>query len=196
MKTCLTTIAFLLFITLTSAQQPEKRGYIALTIGPAFPVGDFIDKSFSSSISGKAENGYSNSFINFGYRFGKNLGISAAIFYGEHDVNGSGDNDWWQVTGITAGPQYSFFPGKKFEADLKARFGLLITQKVIDESGNSDGFGDGFGMDIRASLHYNVFKRWCLIAETGYFAANQKYGDGSSGKLQVIVTGLGIGFRF
>jgi hypothetical protein len=147
-------------------------------------------------MAGAALNGYSNSLLNFGYRFGKNIGISAAFFYGELFINGGGDDDWWQVIGITAGPQYTFFPGKKFESDLKARIGLLGTQKVVDTYANGDGLGTGFGLDLRASLRYNLFKRWCLLAETGYFVASQKYGDGHSGKLQAIAIEFGIGFRF
>ncbi|MFZ4547483.1 MAG: hypothetical protein ACOYN4_08615 [Bacteroidales bacterium] len=195
MKIFLLTIALVINVVSTSAQLPAKKGYIAIPVGPAFPVGDFADKSISNPMAGAALNGYCNSLINFGYRFGKRIGVSAAFFYGEHFISDRGESDWWQVVGITVGPQYTFFLGKKFETDLKARLGLLITQKVIDTYANDDGLGNGFGLDLRASLRYNLFKRWCLLAETGYFAADQKYGDGHKGKLQAITAELGIGFR-
>ena len=56
----------------------ETRGYIGLTMGPAIPVGSFADKDLNNDKSGLAKPGFNLSLVNFGYRFGKHFGISAA----------------------------------------------------------------------------------------------------------------------
>ena len=65
----------------TSAQEKERietRGYIGLTMGPAFSLGNFAKKDISNEKSGYAKTGFNLSLVNFGYRFGKHFGISAA----------------------------------------------------------------------------------------------------------------------
>ena len=52
------------------AQAIEKKGYIGITLGPSFPLADFADNSLSNTKAGYAKRGFSDSFINFGYRFG------------------------------------------------------------------------------------------------------------------------------
>lgn len=196
MKSRIWFIALLLISTLANAQIPGKKGYIALSIGPSFPVGDFADKSPDNISAGRAENGYINSILNAGYRIGDHLGVCFTFLYCEYNIGEENSNDWWQVTGLNAGLQYTFFPDRKFEVDLKAKAGLIVSSYVLDSYANGDRLGTSFGLDLRSSVRYNIFRRWCLLAEGGYITANQKYGDGHKGKLQAVLTGLGFGFRF
>jgi hypothetical protein len=196
MKRQLFMLAIMMLSFIAVAQTPDRKGYVALSIGPSFPVGDFAGKSAGNISAGLAENGYISNILNVGYRIGDHLGACFAFFYGEYKIGEENSNDWWQVTGLSAGPQYTFLPGGKFEVDLKARIDFLMTQKVIDFYGTEEDDGRGLGIDLRATLRYNLFKRWCLLAEVGYFDANQKFGDGHKGKIQAVLTGFGVGFRF
>lgn len=177
------------------AQNNEKKGFIGISIGPAIPIGSFANKSLSDPHAGFAKTGYSDSFINFGYLFNKKFGISASIFYNEHNVDKSVTEDWWKLSGVTAGPMYALPLSEKLTFDIKAKIGFLGTTLIVDTYENQDNVGSGLGIDIRSGLRYNLARRWCLFAETGLVHSNQKMGDGRKGKIQFLLTGFGIGFR-
>jgi hypothetical protein len=66
----------------TSAQEKtriETKGYIGLSLGPSFPLGNFADKNSDNNKAGYAKTGIGITLANFGYKFGKHLGISAAL---------------------------------------------------------------------------------------------------------------------
>ena len=79
MKKTFLTAAFLLFIFLNSYSQIGKqKGYLSLTIGPSFPIGNYAKSDVTNSLSGLAKMG---GVINISYcrLTGKNFGIAATL---------------------------------------------------------------------------------------------------------------------
>lgn len=177
------------------AQTNEKKGYIGIVLGPSFPISDFGDNSINNKYAGYAKTGYSDSFINFGYIFGKNLGISVSVFFSSYDIDTTATDYWWEVMGITAGPMLSIPVSDKLFFETKLNFGFVGVNYVTDGYLHKENEANGLGIDIRTSLRYNLFKRWCIIIESGFLSSNQIKLDGRDIKIQNINLGLGIAFR-
>jgi hypothetical protein len=195
MKRLLIFISVSIIATNIIAQNIEKKGFIGISIGPAIPLGSFASKSLTDSKAGFAKTGYSDSFINFGYNFNKKFGISASIFYNEHNVDKNVTEDWWKISGVTAGPMFSLPLSERFIFDIKTKIGLMGTSLIVDTYENQENIGSGIGIDIRSALRYNLARRWCIFTEAGLVHSNQKMGDGRKEKIQFILTGFGLGFR-
>ena len=192
----LRSLAFVVvFATAASAQRQERRGFIGIGIGPSVPVGTFADASPVNPRAGRATPGYTNTFVNIGYRRGERFGIAAALSYSEYLIDDVGDDDWWQVTGVALGPMYSVPLGEKGAVDLKAMFGLMATAEIIDGFGTDGRWGNGLMIDLRSAVRYDVFRRWCVFAEVGFMSSNQTIWDGTRKDVRVLTSGLGVAFR-
>jgi hypothetical protein len=185
-------LAILFGTSSVSAQSDDRKAFIGLTIGPSIPFGAFADKSNQPAV-GHAKLGYNSSLLNLGRRFGKHFGVAATLFYNEHDIDDPAGDDWWQVAGITAGPMYSRAITDKTILDLKLKLGLIATTQVIDSYENKRG--SGLATDARASLRYNVLRRWCLLAEGGVLVSNQSFDDGSKVGFRALISGFGVAYR-
>jgi hypothetical protein len=187
---------FTFFIQKTYAQEIAHKGFIAITMGPSFPLGKFPLNTYNDENAEFIKTGYSDSFINFGYLINRNFGFCASVFYDQNDIDKTSSEMWWMIVGITAGPMYSIPFKDKFFFDLKAKTGLVGTNMVIDEYAYPETTGSGPGIDLRASLRYNFSKRWGLLTETGYLFSRQKFGDGHKGKIQTVNLGIGVSYNF
>lgn len=179
-----------------SAQQQERRGFIGLGIGPSVPFGSFRDASRNNPRAGSALPGYTDTMLNIGYRRGARFGIASFFAYGEYVMRESGNDDWWQVAEITVGPMYTYPISRRSALDLKATAGFLALTPVIDSFTTQDATGGGFGLDMRATLRYDVFRRWAVFAEGGVQSANVYYpATGNHTDVRVLVSGLGFAYR-
>jgi hypothetical protein len=93
--------------------------------------------------------------------------------------------------GITLGPMMTFRLINKLNIDLKLEVGRAFTIEVVDELADSDSFGKGFALDLCTTLRYNIYKRWSLLTEAGYFATSQKFPHNHRVKMQKIYLGFG-----
>lgn len=177
------------------AQDEERRGFIGLGIGPSAPFGSFADESPTRAGAGRAAPGYTSTLVNLGYRFGERFGVAAAFWYSEYDMRDLEDDDWWQVAGLTAGPMYSHRLGAKGALDLKAMAGLLALTPVIDSYDTADGTGRGLVLDLRATLRYDVLRRWAVFAEGGIHVSDASFNSGGRQDVRALISGLGVAFR-
>jgi hypothetical protein len=177
------------------AQDDVRRGFIGLGIGPSAPFGSFADTSLVNTRAGRATPGYTSTLLNLGYRFGRRFGVAAALSYSEYVMRNSGDDDWWQVASLTVGPMYSHPLNRKTALDLKAMLGLLALTPVVDSYSTSDGTGSGLGVDMRAALRYDVFRRWAVFAETGVQASSVSFDSGVRNDFRTVISGFGVAFR-
>lgn len=178
------------------AQTEERRGFIGLGIGPSLPFGTFADASAGNPRAGRAFPGYIDTMLNIGYRRGERFGIAAFFSYGEYVMRNGGDDDWWQVAGLTVGPMYTYPLSAKAAVDLKATVGLMALTPVIDNFTTSDETGNGLNLDMRAAVRYDVFRRWALFAEGGVQSSNVSFpASGARTDVRVLVSGLGIAYR-
>lgn len=177
------------------AQHQERRGFIGLGIGPSAPFGSFALASSVNPRAGRATPGYTDTFLNLGYRFRQRLGVAAAFSYSEYAMRDGGDDDWWQVAGLTVGPMYSLRLNDKTALDLKAMFGRIALTPIVDNYTTDDGTGSGLGVDMRAAVRYDVFRRWALFAEGGLQASDVSFTSGVRKDFRALISGFGIAFR-
>ena len=191
--------AFSLLVLFTAesalAQHEERRWFIGLGIGPSAPLGSFADASSHNARAGRATPGYTDTFLNLGYRVGQRFGVAAAFSYGEYIMRDGGGDDWWQVAGLTAGPMYSIPLNAKTALDLKAMFGRIALTPIIDSYETADATGSGLAVDMRATVRYDVFRRWALFAEGGLQSSGVSFDSGVRKDYRALISGFGIAFR-
>jgi len=195
MKKYISFLALILFGTGLFAQTDVGQCFIGLTLGPSFPVSDFGDNSLNNENPGFAKTGYSDNLLNFGFRLWKCFGVSASVIYSQYNVY-TNTADWWMIVGFTAGPMLTIPVTDKLFFDTKVNLGLVGASYLLDGYEYQENAGKGLGFDLRASFRYNLFKRWCLIAECGSLTSNQKFGDDRRRKIQNLNLGFGVAYRF
>ena len=192
-------LTLLLVPSLASAQEKnaeERRGFIGLSIGPSAPFGEFAQTSSEARPrAGDALPGYTDTFLNVSYRFKGRLGAAVAFWYSEHAMRDGGDDDWYQVAGLTAGPMYSLPLSRKTALDLKAMIGFVVLTPVVDSYTTVHDVGQGPAVDVRATLRYDIFKRWALFAEAGMHSAGVSFPTGLRRDVRVATSGFGVAFR-
>ena len=176
------------------AQSDGRKKYLALIIGPGLPIGGYANSPTASPGAGPALTGYIDTFANFAYRRGANMGIAASLAYGEFEMASPGDDDWWQVTVLTIGPMWVRPLAKKLDLELKTKGGMMATVEIIDSYSNAKGVG--FAVDLRSGLRYDAFRRWSALAEVGLVASSQKFDIGGSKTVQALVSGIGLAYRW
>lgn len=184
MKKLVFFLVFSFLWTFLFAQSEFDKAFIGITIGPSISLNNF------------AKNGYSDNFFNFGYKFYKKFGICASVFYSQYNEGTSGTDNWWGLAGLTIGPMYSMPIKDKFHFDLKAKFGYVTAQLVIDDYVYKENVGNGLGFELQASLRYNFTKRWGIMAEAIILHTNQKFFPIRQEKIKAITFGLGIAYNF
>lgn len=192
-----TVLALVLFgVEPALAQEPERRGFIGLGIGPSAPLGNFAEASSTNPRGGRATVGYTDTFLNIGYRFRQRLGVAAAFSYSEYPMRGgSGDDDWWQVATLTVGPMYSLRLNARAAVDVKAMVGLTAVTPVVEGYSTVDGVGSGVGLDVRVAVRYDVFRRWALFAEGGLQLAGISFTSGVQQDYAALISGFGVAYR-
>ncbi|HEX5001024.1 MAG TPA: hypothetical protein VFW78_00880 [Bacteroidia bacterium] len=192
MKPALLLSFILLFTFKVTAQEitpvdRKMKGYIAIMVGPAFPLGDFGDNDYANNEeAGMAKTGLSLTLIDFGYKFNSNFGVTASWFGGASPVDAQAIADalqrqyggGWRVEsgacgygGLFAGPLLSF-AYDHFDIDIKVTGGfasgifpeLKIYQtstflKQSSATGGSWGFGAGGGIRYHLSEKVSFITR-------------------------------------
>ena len=161
MKRNLVIILLILLSFNLYSQDSEKKGFIGITIGPSIPIGDFADKSQDNSDAGFANTGLNINLINFGYRFGKNLGLAASWFGTAYTANIIGEEIMWSLGGLLVGPMYYLPVDEKINFNLKCMIGFTAAQFEIIELNEGESSELGFGFDLGASTHFNLSEKWC-----------------------------------
>lgn len=181
-KTCI--LAFTLFILTLNwsqyiiAQEKKNQLFVGFTYTPSFPVGNFADNSINNENAGFAKNtfGIADILLDFEFIFKNNLGLSSTYIAEDYSIEQNDSESNLSFSCITLGPAYSFTFNKNFILDLKCQLGYVTSLLFLN--GNHDSLmGKGLGVDFRSLLRYQVFKRWCLIAQCGYFSSKQNFDD-------------------
>jgi len=185
-------LLILLLFALSSnllGQETPRKGYIGILMGPSFPFGEF--SATGQFYTGYAKSGLNINLVNFGYKFGRNLGIAAAWTGAAYPRDFFGADGMWGVGTLMAGPMLSFPIGKSFELDFKAMFAYtLLTLKR--EYSNDTSSTTGLGYDFGTMLHWNFKPKWALLLDFGtFFTKELDLGP----RISVFNTLLGIAYR-
>lgn len=202
MKNLLTLMVILLLNTFSSFSQ--DKGYIALSLGPSIPLGDFASKDMDKESAGFAKAGAIFD-ISFGYKLGKHFGISGLLrgqanktdaqamaneIAGKipFDMNVRVESETWSVGALMVGGYGSFPVDKKISIESRLMIGFLSANmpkvtfnlSTTDESAwvkRSSSTGSSFAYLIGAGIKYDAGKRVCVLANLDYLGANPQYND-------------------
>ncbi len=149
------TLLTLLFAFAINGQ--STRQYVSLSIGPSFPLGDFLKTDLNDSTSGWAKTGVALQ-VAYAYRFTHNFGITAIISYSGNGFNiaqyksalenahqdtmfsvQSGSN--WGSGGIMVGPYLRFPLSDKLSWDFRGLVGFYGSNspRVTIKATTADG---------------------------------------------------------
>jgi hypothetical protein len=160
----------------SQAQRPEKKGYVGISIGPAFPIQQRYD-SYNISISGNQIKynpntpvGLNFTLIDLGYRFGENWGMAFSWFgTGHYRVYKSG-TDKIETTsskgGLLIGPMYSFQVKEDVYLDFKLKAGRMVFNFEEKYNGDLTSYSSpmsNIGVEIGSTLRKNISRNWSLM---------------------------------
>jgi len=198
---CLLTFLALLISIKSQAQQPEKKGYIGISIGPAFPLQQRYD-SYNISISGNQIKynpntpvGLNLTLIDLGYRFGENWGIAFSWFGTGHYRSHSSGADKIETTtsmgGLLIGPMYSIPVKEEMYLDLKLKAGRMVLSFEEKYNGDLTSYSSpisNVGIEIGSALRKNISRNWSVMGNLNlqYF---------SDFRRKTINLTAGIGYR-
>lgn len=115
-KLLLAAIAMAFAVGAYAQEQTDiRKGYVGITLGPAFPTGD---------VEGSMVSGAQMTLVNFGYLLSPHIGI-AAKWFGNAFVSNEDSNIGIGVGGLVTGPLFSFATtDRKVEFDLIPMIGF------------------------------------------------------------------------
>jgi hypothetical protein len=178
----------------SNPQEYEHESYIGILLGPSFLTGDLANRVLINGRNYQATTGYSNHWINIGYRLKGNMGISFAGFGGQYNARSNDPNEWWSINGFLAGPMWTYSLSKRFLFDLKPRIGYAGS--ALNQSDNNQPQGNGWVLNPSASLRYNFARRWCIFTETGFMYSPQKIDQIGTVNFSSYNLGFGLGYRY
>mgnify|MGYP006176693219 CR=1 FL=1 len=198
MKQLFLIISFIL-LTLAGFTQ-DRSGYIGISLGPSFPVGDYA--ATSGENAGYADRGFNMSLVSFCYKFGERFGVAASWYGianppdGEALVEGVGFNDLyfsgqletslWSTSGMSAGLLVSF-PYTNFDLDIKTLIGFAGTRSPELKLTILDGFSSviilyeeqesniGLSLSFGGAIRYYMSEKWALSLNLDYFTTSAKF---------------------
>ena len=198
MKRIILTMAVVLTASFTNAQETDKetsnysKGYIGVSIGAAFPGSDLGDE---------AKTGLNLGFINAGYRFDKNWGLT--LNWGGTAFSDKEESSVIYSIGYLAfGPMVSFPLNKNIVLDLKPQYAM--TSGIIDTGDYGYGkvtLDKSSGFMLGSSVNFSLAKHWALSLNLDYLSTKFKeYNDGivivEKQDVSTFNTSIGIQYKF
>lgn len=133
-----------------------RKGYIGLSVGPSFGVGDVSDLPIGASLN----------LIDFGYLFTENIGIAAKWLgtgYSEDGVS-------FGMGGLLGGLLASTPITSKVNLEGKVLIGMAAF--TLDDGYDSETSDLYFGYDIGVGLRFNTSDKVSLLLNADYLGAD------------------------
>lgn len=183
----------------------SDKGYVGLSVGASIPIGDFASKDKNNNSAGFATTGTIFD-ISFGYKLGKNFGISAlyrgqvnptdadafaAIFQNQYPgISWTVDSKSWSAAGFLFGCYGSFPIGTSGQTSFETRalIGFLsATTPEINITGRfgttsawirqSSATATSFSFLLGMGFKFNVGNKICLLTNLDYLGAKPEFTD-------------------
>jgi hypothetical protein len=187
----------------------KKRGYIGLSLGPSFPLGDFAKKenfALGTGLTGpeKTSVGLQLNLVNLGYLFSEHVGIAAAWFGAAYNrsSNRSYELEPWSCGGIMVGPLFSFPMSEKVEWDLRAMIGPSACSGQPENGGTSPVETNSALVFNIGSMHrVHLSKKISLLLSADFFSTKLKFKDNGANwpgadEQPIRALSLGVGFAY
>ena len=196
------TILLALFLLFIFKSYSQDKGYVGISIGPSMPTGDYASADLSNELAGLAKTGAIFD-ISFGYKLGKNMGLSAMLFSHSNATdsktieNGLYDLEplasWtvesksWSSAGLLFGGYGSFPIGKgstSFDARAMIGFssssspelritGTLNNSSVWVETASESASTVAYL--IGGGFRFNVAPKVCLLVNLDYLTSKPEF---------------------
>jgi len=180
----------------------HDNGYIAISIGPSIPIGDFASKDADNDKAGLAQTGGLFD-ISFAYKFGKYLGVSGLLrtqaysadkqvivdavreqLPGNVAVDVQAGN--WVTGAFMAGGYGSFPISNKASFDTRLMIGAITADSPSLDIYINGGGGSAWTKQenvtssalaylVGVGFKFNVGKRICILANADYMAATLSF---------------------
>ncbi|MEO5570102.1 MAG: outer membrane beta-barrel protein [Bacteroidia bacterium] len=161
----------------SEASSEDKKGFIGLSLGPAFSYTDFASKDINNENAGFAKTGF-NLNVSFGYRLGRHFGIAAMLCGNSNSFDNAGfekifstlaqvNSTPWKSNGVMAGGYYSSASSKvSFEMRLVIGYANTTSPEIsvrltdfsgaqvdlLQESVSGGTLCSDFGVGLKAAL--------------------------------------------
>lgn len=198
-KIYLLTLLLLIPYLYLNAQSSSSRGYVGISIGPSFALGDYA--STDGDNGGAAETGLQINLINLGYKFTDNLGIAITWLGGANNVDlssfGLESDDPWTYGAIAIGPLISVPVSNNVDLDLKPAigFGTLRSPSITGVLASEDGTDTVF--NFGSTLKFKFSSKAAFLLNADYLSMEPELGDlGISQKVTTLSLSVGIGLTF
>ena len=174
----------------------NRKGYIAITLGPAFPMGDFANHDIMDPKAGLANTGFQFNLVNFGYRFSKNIGIAGLWNGTAHTVEFIDEATWSH--GYFLGGLLITFPSKKVDFDIRLLGGYMNATLKIPTI-NAEAKGTAFGFDIGGVVRAHLSQKTSFVLSLDYAGGkptlSSNIGMDFTQSIENITLAVGIAFR-
>jgi hypothetical protein len=165
-----------------TGQDDVRKGYAGMAIGVAFLSEDYpaLDKGLQLS-------------FNFGYLFGKNIGITSSLLYNSYESSAR-ENSNIGLVGLVAGPLFSFSTSsRKVDFDIRPQLGYVSIHAQLD--GKALDVDEGaLAVDLGGSVKWNVSKLVALSANLDYLY-HKKF-ETETVDLGSFAITVGVNFKF
>jgi opacity protein-like surface antigen len=139
-----------------SNELQHRKGYIGLSIGPSFAIGDLSDLPVGAILN----------LVDFGYLFTDNIGVAAKWFGTAHTESGI----TFGVGGLMGGLLASTPISEKINFEGKALVGPGVFVASYDgESETSEAY---FGYDLGVGLRFNTSEKVSLLLNADYIGVS------------------------
>jgi hypothetical protein len=179
-------------IPLRKEEKKPHKGFIGISAGPSWPVGNFGKNNDGNENAGFAERGYNFNGIDFGYKFVPSFGL-ALSFKGANvplDVQTIANNyaqeyggeftvksTRWNYGGIYIGPIVSI-PTKIIDIDFRLMTGLMVAfapdidirrgTEYVNQKGSA---GPSISVSLGSGLRYHLSRSFSITAGFDYLLA-------------------------
>ena len=198
MKKELNFLFVLMFLATKSFSQ--NKGYVSISMGPSFPIGNFASKNVNNNFAGWASTGIVLD-INIAYKLGRNFGLFGSLrgqtnnfdnaAFATELANQTG-YDWsvsskpWSIGGLMFGGYGSFPVSKKVSFDTKSLIGIL---RIATPEINSTLSGSGGSVWVKqnsvnsisftyllgSGFKFDITEKICLMTHLDYLVSKPEF---------------------
>jgi hypothetical protein len=201
MKKLVLSTALVFAVTLAFAQEDDRRGFLAISLGAAVPFGDFASTQTDNDDAGFALTG-GNVNLSFGYKLGETLGLMAMLNGGSNPLNTdaledefrsnfsqaswSVKSDPWSYGTLMLGGFASFPTSSRSSFDVRLLLGVLrSTTPQIDATASIAGVSTTAtresksvttgAFDVGFVYRYRITDPLCILVSADFLTANPRF---------------------
>ena len=181
----------------------NNKGYVAFSLGPAFPIGDFRSTEAQNIYSGFATTGFMYD-LSLGYKIGTNFGITAMARSRSNGIDDQAVTDvlnqpstgiswqvesknWWTGAFLFGGfGSFPVSPNSKTSFEARAMFGFVsassaafnVSTTYLGTTAVIDQrsvAATGIGFLLGAGFKFNTGANFCVFTNLDYFSTKPEF---------------------